>query len=94
MVPAEHEPSALRTWSFILLLVGWVLFKGWLAYNVIGDHGKPDWDYRPIRDVPAESPYATFDPYHPMPYGQHVARPQGQEENPLHLNVVPLQGVE
>ncbi len=94
MAHAEHNSSAFKTWSVVLLLVGWVLFKGWLAYNVIGDHGQPDWDYRPIKDVPGESAYANFAPYHLLPYGQHVLGLQGQEENPAHLYVVPIQGVE
>lgn len=94
MVTPEHNPSTLKTWSIVLLLVGWVFFKGWLAYNVIGDLGPPDWDYRPIKDVPGESSYALFDPYHPLPYGQHIMDAQGQEENPAHMSVIPLQGVE
>jgi len=94
MAHAEHQSSAFKTWSIVLLLVGWVFFKGWLAYNVIGDLGQPDWDYRPIADTPGESAYAAFYPYHPLPYGQHVTGEQGHEENPKHLYVVPLQGVE
>lgn len=91
----HHNPSAVKTWSLVLLMVGWVVFKGWLAYNVVGDLGQPDWDYQPIKDVPGESSYATFaPPYQPLPYGQHVMFPQGQEENPRQLYVVPLQGVE
>ena len=27
----EHEASAIKTWFLILLMVGWVAFKGWLA---------------------------------------------------------------
>ena len=67
-----HESSAVKTWFLVLLMVGWVAFKGWLAYTVIGDLGQPDWDYRPIPDVPGESAYAIADPYHPLPYAQHV----------------------
>ena len=63
-------------------------------YSVIGDLGQPDWDYRPIADVPAESAYAVYDPYHPLPYAQHVLKEQGQEENPKHLYVLPFEGVE
>jgi hypothetical protein len=59
---SEHEASAVKTWFLILLMVGWVAFKGWLAYTVIGDLGQPDWDYRPIMDVPGESAYAIAIP--------------------------------
>ena len=91
---AEHQPSIVKSLLLILFMVGIVIFKGWLAYTVIGDRGQPDWDYRPIRDVPGESGYAIADPYHPLPYGQHVRGAHGQEENPLHLKALPYQGVE
>jgi hypothetical protein len=89
-----HEASAVKTWFLVLLMVGWVAFKGWLAFTVIGDLGQPDWDYRPIKDVPGESAYAIANPYQPLPYAQHVKGDLGKEENPLHLYVIPFQGVE
>ena len=63
----QHNPSAIKTWLLILFMLAIVAFKGWLAFTVIGDLGQPDWDYRPIRDVPGESPFAVSDPYHPLP---------------------------
>ena len=90
----EHEPSSVKTWIIIALLLVIIIFKGGLAYFLIGDRGQPDWDYRPIQDVPGESPHAIFDPYHPLPYAQHVLGEQGQEENPRHLYVIPFEGVE
>jgi len=90
----EHNPSAVKTWLLILFMVGIVAFQGWLAYTVIGDLGQPDWDYRPIMDVPGESSYTMIAPYHPLPYAQHVLGEQGEEENPSHLKVIPFQGVE
>ena len=94
MDQSHHEASAVKTWFLIMLMVGWVAFKGWLAYTVIGDLGQPDWDYRPIMDVPGESAYAIDKPYHALPYAQHVRGALGKEENPLHLKTLPLQGVE
>ena len=94
MEQAAHQSSAVKTWLLILFFVGIVAFKGWLAFTVIGDLGQPDWDYRPIADVPGESAFAVFNPYHPLPYAQHVLDKQGTEENPLHLKVIPFQGVE
>ena len=91
---SEHGTSAIKTYFLIVVMVGWVVFKGWLAYTVIGDLGQPDWDYRPIMDVPGESIYAIDRPYHALPYGQHVRGGLGKEENPLHLKALPLQGVE
>jgi len=94
METSEHNTSAALTWLLILCMVGWVIFKGWLAFTVIGDLGQPDWDYRPIKDVPGESAYATYNPYQPMPYPQHVFEEQGDEKNPLHLYTLPFEGVE
>jgi hypothetical protein len=37
--------------------------------------GQPTWDYRPILDVPAESPYAV---YQRLPYPQHVRGAKGE----------------
>ena len=90
----EHNASAALTWLLVICMVGWVAFKGWLAFTVIGDLGQPDWDYRPIKDVPSESAYAIGDPYHPLPYAQHVLGAQGQEEHPEHLKTLKFQGVE
>jgi hypothetical protein len=90
----EYRPTRVRAWLLILFMVGIVIFKGWLAFTVIGDLGQPDWDYRPIKDVPGESPYAIADPYHPLPYPQHVRGEQGREENPSHLYIIPFDGVE
>ena len=94
MEQTEHNTSAAMTWLLILGMVGWVIFKGWLAFTVIGDLGQPDWDYRPIKDVPGESAYAISNPYHALPYAQHVQGEQGKENNPLHLKALPFQGVE
>ena len=94
MEQTEHSASAAMTWLLILCMVGWVIFKGWLAFTVIGDLGQPDWDYRPIKDVPGESAYAISNPYHSLPYAQHVQGELGKEKNPLHLKALPFQGVE
>lgn len=94
MEQTEHNTSAAMTWLLILCMVGWVIFKGWLAFTLIGDLGQPDWDYRPIKDVPGESAYAISNPYQPLPYGQHVLGKQGHEKNPSHLKALPFQGVE
>ena len=71
----HHEPSTFRTWVIIVLLLVLILIKGGLAYFVIGDLGQPDWDYRPVQDVPGESPYAI---YPSLPYPQHVKGEKGE----------------
>jgi hypothetical protein len=71
----HHEASIVKTWVIILLLVVFIFFKGGLAYFVIGDLGQPDWDYRPIPDVPGESEYAN---YPSVPFPQHVRGAKGE----------------
>ena len=69
-----HE-SLLRTWFWILVMLGIILFKGLLAFTVVSDMGQPSWAYRPVRDVPASSPYAR---YQLLPYAQHVRGAKGE----------------
>ncbi len=92
MEQPSHHKSAFKTGLLILVMLGIVIFQGWLAFNVIGDLGQPDWDYRPIPDVPGASPYAAYKPYTPLPCPQHVRGRQCQEI--YSLGVMPLQGVE
>ena len=72
---ASHSHSAIKDWIIVSLLVLFVLFKGGLAFYVIGDLGQPDWDYRPAKDIPGESPYAT---YELLPYPQHIRGQKGE----------------
>ncbi len=74
MEPMATEPSAKKTWMVVILLVLLILVKGFFAFFVVGDKGPPTWDYRPVRDVPGESPYALYDV---MPYSQHIRGAKG-----------------
>jgi hypothetical protein len=56
-------------------MLGIILFKGLLAFTVVSDMGQPTWAYRPVRDVPAASPYAT---YQLLPHPQHVRGGKGE----------------
>jgi hypothetical protein len=67
--------SARKTWILIFLLVLFVLVKGFFVFSVVGDSGQPSWDYRPVKDVPGESPYAV---YEVMPFPQHVRGAKGE----------------
>ncbi len=69
----NHE-SIVRTWLWIALMIGIIFFKGLLSFFVVSDKGQPDWDYRPVKDVPAQSEYAT---YQQLPYPQHVRGDKG-----------------
>jgi hypothetical protein len=65
---AQRETN-VTTWFIIFLLLLIIAFKGALAYFLIGDRGQPGWDYRPVADVPGESPYAIYEFFH---FPQHV----------------------
>jgi hypothetical protein len=75
MEPNAHRTSASLTWVVILFLVLLILIKGLFAFSVVGDQGQPDWDYRPVKDVPGESPYAV---YEKLSYPQHVRGDEGE----------------
>ena len=75
MENSDTHGSALKTYIVIVAVVALILFKGALTLVMVGDQGQPDWDYRPILDVPAESPYAV---YQPLPYPQHILGAGGE----------------
>ena len=70
-----HASSERSTWIMIVLLLLFILGKGLFVYLVVGDKGQPGWDYRPVPDVPGESPYAI---YEPLPHRQHVRGRMGE----------------
>jgi len=67
--------SAGKTWLLVFLLALFILVKGFFAFYLVGDRGQPSWGYRPVKDVPAESPYAVYDV---MPFPQHVRGAEGE----------------
>lgn len=67
--------SIARTWFWLGLMLSIILFKGLLAFFVVSDMGQPTWSYRPVKDVPASSPYAV---YHLLPFQQHVKGAKGE----------------
>ncbi|KPJ78031.1 MAG: hypothetical protein AMJ54_05555 [Deltaproteobacteria bacterium SG8_13] len=75
MEPIEHKESEVKSWVVIFVLLVIILSQGLFAFFVVGDLGQPGWDYRPIRDVPGESPYAV---YETLPYPQHVQGAKGE----------------
>jgi hypothetical protein len=71
----SYKSSAIFTWMVIICLLLFVLIKGVFSFLLIGDRGQPTWDYRPVNDVPGESPYAI---YHLVPHTQHVRGQKGE----------------
>ena len=60
-------------WLGVMLSI--ILFKGLLAFYVVADMGQPTWAYRPVKDVPAASPYAV---YQLLPNPQHIRGAGGE----------------
>ena len=75
MEPTEHRESEAKSWVVIFFLLVIILSQGFFAFFVVGDLGQPGWDYRPIRDVPGQSPYAI---YETLPHPQHVRGAKGE----------------
>lgn len=75
MQSRAHKESGRLTWIVLGFLLTWIVAKGFFAFFVVGDMGPPTWDYRPVADIPAESPYAV---YQLLPYPQHVRGMKGE----------------
>jgi len=75
MEETAHKESTFVTWVLIISCMLLVLIQGFFAFSVVGDRGQPDWDYRPVKDVPGASPYAMYDK---LPYPQHVKGTEGE----------------
>lgn len=75
MEHSGHKESSFFSWLIIFLLLAWILGKGFFSFFVVGDLGQPSWDYRPVKDVPGESPYAV---YELLPHPQHVKGSKGE----------------
>jgi hypothetical protein len=75
MEQVKHIESEIRTWVWLGIMLGIILFKGFFAFFVVSDRGQPTWDYRPVQDVPAQSPYAV---YQLLPHQQHVRGVKGE----------------
>ncbi len=71
---SEHGIK-IPDWLIVLLLVVFILGKGFFSFFVVSDLGQPAWDYRTVPDVPGESPYAI---YEGLPFSQHVKGRQGE----------------
>jgi len=75
MSHSTTKESSTATWIVIVMLLAWIIAKGLFSFFVVGDLGQPTWNYRPIQDVPGESPYAM---YAPEPYPQHIRGAEGE----------------
>lgn len=71
----KHIESPARTWGWIAVMLIIILAQGFFGFLVVSDLGQPSWDYRAVRDVPAQSDYAK---YQLLPYSQHVRGEKGE----------------
>lgn len=69
MKESNRHESLFRSWVVIGLLLALILAKGFFTFFVVGDLGRPGWDYGTVKDVPAASPFGE---YAPLPGPQHV----------------------
>lgn len=70
-----REESSFKTWIMIVLMLFIILLQGFFSFFVVGDLGQPGWDFRPVKDVPGQSPYAV---YPLLPHPQHVRGARGE----------------
>lgn len=71
----NQTESAFATWIVIGALVVCFLLFSTFSFFFVGDRGQPDWAFRPVADVPGQSPYAF---YATLPYPQHVKGEKGE----------------
>ncbi|MDA3917058.1 MAG: hypothetical protein PF690_08810 [Deltaproteobacteria bacterium] len=62
------------TWLHIFAMVAIIIGVGYFTFIVVSDKGQPTWDYRPVKSIPSESPYAV---YEKNPAGQHINGREG-----------------
>ena len=70
-----RDESSFKTWIMIVLMLFIIMLQGFFSFFVVGDLGQPTWDFRPVRDVPGQSPYAV---YQLLPHPQHVRGAKGE----------------
>jgi len=75
MKTTTRTESERKTWKIILFCLVIVFVQGLFAFFAVGNLGPPTWDYRPVKDVPGESPYAV---YRLLPHPQHVRGVKGE----------------
>ncbi len=70
----KAKDTLRSTWLHIIAMIAFILGVGYFTFIVVSDKGVPSWDYRPVKSIPSESPYAA---YEKNPAGQHV---NGEED--------------
>lgn len=65
----------IRSWMIIALLVFIIAVQGLMTFFIVDNPEVTAWDFRPVPDVPGQSPYAI---YEKLPYGQHIKGAKGE----------------
>ena len=71
----KQRKSTFVSWLIVVLCAAGILLTGIFAYKVVGDRGQPGWEFRPVKDVPGESPNAI---YKKLPNTQHIRGAEGE----------------
>ena len=71
----QSNSRQIKTWFWIILMLMIILVTGFYAFFMVSDKGHPYWDFRAIKDVPGQSPNAT---YERLPNPQHVKGKKGE----------------
>ncbi len=69
------KDTMVGTWIWITTCVCIVLGVGIFTFYVVGDKESLSWDYRPVKSLPSESPYAE---YQKAPFPQHIRGKGGE----------------
>jgi len=69
MSALKIKDTVVITWIWITAIVVFILTAGIFTFLVVSHKGDPTWDYRPVKDVPGESPHAV---YEKLPNPQHI----------------------
>jgi hypothetical protein len=69
------KDSVVYTWIWIVILLCIILGTGAFTFFVVSDKGNQSWDYRPVKSLPSESPYAE---YQKVPFPQHIKGKGGE----------------
>lgn len=75
MARLKIKDTVALTWIWIITLFFTVLGIGVFTFFVVSDKGNPTWDYRPVKSLPSESPYAV---YQKLPFPQHIKGKGGE----------------
>jgi hypothetical protein len=58
-VAEQKENSTLKDWLVPIAIAVLFLLWGLLIFFMVGNKGRPPWDFGVVEDIPGQSPYST-----------------------------------